>query len=324
MLSSKGIRHLSHGPFAAGTGLNFLHQHLYGNGVIFNKSFINGGTHKLAESIGNYCESKGVNIRTKSKVNSINIVNYRCDSVTLSTGENISAELFISGLDPQNTFNYLIGLDQLNPIFRTQLKNIKYRGSTARIHFALNTLPEIKGISENQMDTVFSISPSIEYIERASDSVKYGDISENPVLEFVIPTINYPNFAPTGKHVLSTTVQYAPYHLRNQHWSKELKEQLKNNVIRILETVIPGFSSIVDSSLVVTPVDLEHQFGLTEGNLNHGEMTLDQLMIMRPMLGYSHYNSPFENLFLCGSGTHPGGGLHGANGLNVAREILNK
>jgi phytoene dehydrogenase-like protein len=215
-----------------------------------------------------------------------------------------------------------VGPSKLNPSFITQLRNIKYRGSVARIHFALNALPEIKDVTEDQMGTVFSASPSIEYLERTSDSVKYGRLAEDPYVEFSIPSIINPEFAPDGKHVLSATVQYAPYHLRDQVWSSELNEQIKNNVVRVLDNYIPDFSSLIEVTLVLSPKDLEDKFGLTEGNLNHGEMTLDQFFFMRPTMSAAQYKSPIENLYLCGSGTHPGGGLHGTNGFNAAREIL--
>ena len=321
-VSTAGIHHLSFGPFAAGTGFNLLHQHVYGKCVFHNAHFVKGGTGQLANAVKLSAESANVEIRINTKVTSINVENGICSSVTLDGGETIYAEQIVSGLDPNNTFINLVGPSELNPSFFTQIRNIKFRGSTARIHFALNELPEIKGISKDSMGTVFSASPSIEYLERASDSVKYGQVAENPYVEFTIPSVLNPDFAPDGKHVLSATVQYVPYHLRDKNWSDELKSYLKNDVVRVLENYIPGFSSFVDSSVVLSPLDLENQFGLTEGNLNHGEMTLDQIMFMRPTLSAAQYKSPIENLYLCGPGTHPGGGLHGANGFNAAKEIL--
>ena len=321
-VSTAGIHHLSFGPFAAGTGFNLLHQHVYGKCVFHNAHFVKGGTGQLANAVKLSAESANVEIRINAKVTSINVENGICSSVTLDGGETIYAEQIVSGLDPNNTFINLVGPSELNPSFFTQIRNIKFRGSTARIHFALNELPEIKGISKDSMGTVFSASPSIEYLERASDSVKYGQVAENPYVEFTIPSVLNPDFAPDGKHVLSATVQYIPYHLRDKNWSDELKSYLKNDVVRVLENYIPGFSSFVDSSVVLAPLDLENQFGLTEGNLNHGEMTLDQIMFMRPTLSAAQYKSPIENLYLCGPGTHPGGGLHGANGFNAAKEIL--
>ena len=323
-VSTAGIHHLSFGPFSAATGYNLLHQHVHSGGMFHNAQFVKGGTSELVNALRAFAESANVEIRTHSKVSAINVENGICSGLSLDDGEILETNTVVSGLDPQNTFINLIGASKLNPNFHTQLRNIKYRGSAARIHFALNDLPKINGISEDQMDTVFSISPSIEYLERASDAVKYGRLAENPYVEFTIPSVPNPDFGSNGKHVLSATVKYAPYHLRNQNWSDELKEQLKNNVIRVLENYSPGFSSIIESSSVLSPVDLEKQFGLTEGNLNHGEMTLDQFFFMRPTMNSAQYKSPIENLYLCGPGTHPGGGLHGTNGFNAAREILKR
>ena len=321
-ISTAGIHHLSFGPFAAGTGYNLLHQHIHSNCVFHNGNFVKGGTGNLANALKLSAESSNVKIRTNTKVTSIEVKNGSCNGVILDGGETIQADQIVSGLDPNNTFFNLVGAPELNPSFATQVRNIKYRGSTARIHFALNNLPEIRGISEDKMETVFSICPTIEYLERASDSVKYGRISENPHVEFTIPSVINPDFAPEGKHVLSATIQYAPYHLRNLDWSNELKDQMKNNIVRVLENHITGFSGIIDSSFVLSPLDMENEFGLTEGNLNHGEMTLDQFFFMRPTMSSTQYKSPIEKLYLCGPGTHPGGGLHGTNGFNAAREIL--
>ncbi|MBT4660841.1 MAG: NAD(P)/FAD-dependent oxidoreductase [Candidatus Marinimicrobia bacterium] len=321
-ISMAGINHLSFGPFAAGTGYNLLHQHVHGKGVFHNTQFVKGGTGELAQVLASVAGSNNVEIRTGSKVKSIDVENGRCNGISLTGGESIQADRIVSGLDPKNTFMNLVGTSNLNPNFHTQLNNIRYRGSTARVHFALNKLPEINGILQDQMKTVFSVGPSIEYQERASDSVKYGTIAENPTIEFTIPSLINHEFAPDGKHVLSATVQYAPYHLRDQVWSSKLNEQLKNNVVRVLDNYIPDFSSLIETTSVLSPKDLENEFGLTEGNLNHGEMTLDQFFFMRPTMSTAQYKSPIENLYLCGPGTHPGGGLHGTNGFNSAREIL--
>ena len=321
-VSTAGIHHLSFGPFAAATGFNLLHQHVQSHGVFHHVNFVKGGTGELANAVKLSAESANIEIRTHAKVISINVENGICSGVTLDDGETIQADQIVSGLDPNNTFINLVGPSKLSPSFATQLRNIKYRGSTARIHFALNDLPEISGISEDQMGTVFSTSPSIEYLERAADAAKYGRIAEKPYVEFTIPSLINPDFAPDGKHVLSATVQYAPYHLRGQNWTDDLKDQCKNNVVATLENYIPGFSAQIKSSAVFSPLDLENKFGLTEGNLNHGEMTLDQFFFMRPTISSAQYKSPIENLYLCGPGTHPGGGIHGTNGFNAAQEIL--
>ena len=321
-VSAAGIHHITLGPFAAATGYNLLHQHVYSDCVFHNAHFVKGGTGNLAETLLKSAESAGVEIRTSSTVQSIDVANGVCSGVTLEGGETITAAKVVSGLDPTHTFIKLVGPAELNPSFFTQVRNIKYRGSAVRIHFALNSLPEIKGVSQDQMGTVFSVSPSIKYIERAADAAKYGRIAEDPYVEFTIPSLINPDFAPDGKHVLSATVQYAPYHLRGQNWTDDLKDQCKNNVVATLENYIPGFSAQIKSSAVFSPMDLENKFGLTEGNLNHGEMTLDQFFFMRPTISSAQYKSPIENLYLCGPGTHPGGGIHGTNGFNAAQEIL--
>ena len=321
-VASSGIHHLSFGPFAAGTGYNLLHQHVHANGVFHNAQFVNGGTEKFAIALKECALSYGTDIQVSRKVRSIDIHEHSCTGVTLEDGEQIIAKQIVSGLDPNNTFINLVGPSNISPDFKTQLNNIRYRGSTARIHFALKSLPKINGILEDQMKTVFSISPSIKYLEKASDAVKYGRLADNPYIEFVLPSMLNSNFAPKGKHVLSATVQYAPYHLRDSAWSDQLKDQLKTNIIDALEKVIPSFRSIIIDSCIISPLDMEKEFGLTEGNLTHGEMTLDQFMFMRPTISSSQYKTPINNLYLCGSGTHPGGGLHGTNGFNAAREIL--
>ena len=320
-ISTAGIHHLSLGPYAAGTGYNLLHQHLHSNRVFHNSLFIKGGSVELAYTLKKAAESYGVEVATNSKVKSIKTNQNSCSGVTLDNGEFINAKTVVSGLDPDNTFTNLVGSTNLDPNFLTQLQNIKYRGSTARIHFALNGLPKIEGIQTDQMGTIFSICPKIELLERASDAVKYGYISEKPYVEFNIPSILNPDFAPDGKHVLSATVQYAPYHLREREWNNETNSILEKNVIQVIQSVIPKFSSLIESSMVLSPLDLENKFGLKEGNLNHGEMTLDQLMFMRPTINSSQYSTPIENLFICGPGTHPGGGLHGTNGYNAAQKV---
>mgnify|MGYP001162254803 FL=1 len=323
-LSTAGINGLSYGPYASATGYNFLHQHLYSNGIIHNSNVISGGTGTLSGILKKILVEKNVEIRTSTKIKSIDIKNKSCEGVTTKDGEIILAEKVISGLDPTNTFINLIGIPNLDPNFHTQVRNIKYRGSTARVHFTLRDMPMIENITIDQMGTLFSICPSMEYLEKASDGVKYGYISKNPHVEFSIPSILNPQFSPEGKHVLSASVQYAPYHLRGKKWDTDSKEELKQSTIRVLERKIPNFSKLIDESMVLSPIDLEVEFGLTEGNINHSEMTLDQLLFMRPTVSSAQYTTPFHNLYLCGSGTHPGGGLHGMNGYNAAKKILSE
>ena len=321
-LSSAGISMINQGPFSAATGLNLLHQHIYSSGVFFNIKFLNGGLVNLAENIAQSSISNGAVIQTESSVKSIIIKNGVCTGVRLANGDELLSNKTLSGLDPTQTFIHLIGANNLDPSMYRQIKNIKYRGCVSRIHYALNTLPKITGVSTNKMNTIFSISPSIEYLERAYDASKYGQISKNPYITFNIPTINDSTFAGEGKHVLSATIQYTPYHLRNTLWTDKIKNDLIENVTNIIEQYIPNFSSSIESSVLFSPIDLEKKLGMTEGSINHGELTLDQFFFMRPTIALSQYDTPFKNLFLCGSSTHPGCGPNGSSGYNAAMEVL--
>ena len=162
----------------------------------------------------------------------------------------------------------------------------------------------------------------MEYLEHAYDDAKYGRVSENLCVEFTIPSITNANFSPTGKHVLSSTIQYVPYYLQNGNWNQELKDSIIENVTQILSKYIPCFADIIEESVIITPVDLEASLGHTEGNINHGEMTLDQFFFLRPTISTAQYRTSMKNLYLCGPGTHPGGGLHGCNAANAVSEII--
>jgi len=321
-IATSGIQHLSLGPYAAGTGYNLLHQNLYSDCGMHNALFIKGGTVELARILKNIAESYHVEVRTNSKVKSIEINQNVCNGIILENGDSIKTSSVVSGLDPNNTFVNLVGSSNLSPNFLTQINNIKYRGSTARVFFILKSLPKIEGVESDQMSANFSICPSMESLEKASDGVKYGKISDTPYVDFNIPSILNENFAVNNKHILAASVQYAPYHLRNQIWNDQVKSILKKNTIKVIEDIIPNFSTLIELSSVLSPQDIENEFGLKEGNLNHGEMTLDQFMFMRPTISASQYITPIKNLYLCGGGTHPGGGLHGANGYNAAKAIL--
>ena len=321
-LAASGITNITQGPFSAATVLNFIHHHVHANGKIHNAHFIKGGTHQFAKILSNILKEYGVTIQTNTTVKSINCKDDICSGITTSNDQTYNGKIILSGLDPTNTFFKLVGRKNISPTFKTQLNNIKYRGSTARLHFALKKCPNIPGISIDQHDTIFSINPSEEYLEHSYDDIKYGRISKNPYIEFSIPSLIHPNYAPNGKHVLSCTIQYIPYNLKNQNWNDKLKNEIINNVTNIIGKYIPNFSDLIINSKITTPKDLEKSLGLTEGNLNQGEMTLDQFFFMRPTISTSQYKTPFNNLYLCGCCTHPGGGLHGSNAVNAIREII--
>ena len=322
-LSAKGVLYINQGPYSAATTLNFLHQNIFSNGNIFNSLIMEGGIESFIQKIYDVAIKRGVTMMLNTHIKKINCKNDICIGVTTFDDKQYTAKNIISGIDPNNTFLKLIGSTNINPKFRRQLNNIKYVGSTARIHFALNNLPRIPGIKKEEMNAIFSINPSIEYIEKAHDDIKYGQYSKNPHMEFSFPSILNPDMAPLGKQVLSATVQHIPHKLKNATWNEKIKETISQKIILIIEKHIPNFSQYIEHSMLMTPIDFENAIGITEGNINHGEMTLDQFYFMRPTMSSAQYNTPIKNLFLCGPGTHPGGGLHGINALNAVKRILN-
>ena len=321
-LSTAGIRHLTQGPFSAGTGLNLLHKQVHSKGVFHNALLVKGGMNKLILALKSSAKTSGVAIRNGSSVRSINVSANICRGVTLENNQTIEADCVISGLDPRNTFLNLVGAQALNHQFQKQVSNIKFRGSTLRIHFLLNQLPNIKGVKEENMNAIFMIDPSLQYLEKAYDATKYGKIPEKPFIEFSFPSIDNEDLCDHGKQVLSATVQYVPFRLRGEEWNAAIEERIKQIVLSQLEIFIPGILSMIEYTVVNSPVRLEEQLGISEGNVNHGEMTLDQFFFMRPTVSAAQYKSPIQHLYLCGPGTHPGGGLHGANGFNAATEII--
>ena len=323
-LAVSGIKNITQGPFSAATGLNFLHHHINCKGHIHQNIFIDGGTYNLTKSLLNFLNINNVDVIKNTPIESIISSNNTASGIMLTNGKKITSNMIVSGLDPKNTFIDLIGLQKLEPSFQTQLNNIKYRGSVARIFFALKDLPNISGVKTEELSEIFSISPSIEYLEKAYDDAKYGKISSDPAIEFSIPSIRCPHFAPKNQHVLSATVQYAPYKLKNNSWNDSVKDNLIKSVTNILGNYITDFRNIILNTTLLTPKDLEEKIGLHEGSLNHGEMTLDQFLFMRPTISTAQYKTPIKNLYLCGSGTHPGGGAHGRNGINSALQILKR
>ena len=322
-LSARGVMHINQGPFAAATVLNFLHQHINSKGNIFASLNFEGGNETFIKMIQDEAINNGVSIKLNTEIKEINHVKGICSGVTTADGVHYKGKSIISSLDLDNTFNKLIGPTNLTPNFRRQINNVKYRGSTARMHFALNDLPEIPNIKTNDMEAILSISPSINYLEKAHDEIKYGNYSQNPHMDIAIPSIMNPSLAPTGKHVMSATVQHIPYKLKNKGWTNEVKDKISKNIIQTIEKYIPNFSTYIENSTLMTPHDFEDLIKIKEGSFHHGELSLDQFYFMRPTMETAQYSTPFKNLFLCGSGTHPGGGILGANAHNAVKKILN-
>lgn len=318
-LGASGVVGSHQGPRSGGTTLMMLYQQA---GGFLRTRFVLGGVGQLSSALAGVAQHNGAQIRTGAPVARILLQDGRATGVTLVDGQEFSARVVISNADPRRTFFSLVGPTNLEPRFMREVRNIIYRGSTAKVNLALAGLPRFNGQEdEAQLSGRIRISPSLEYLERAYDDAKYGRISVRPFLDAVIPTLTDPTLAPAGQHILSITMQYAPYELRQGDWQQE-RELLGDLVIETLTQYAPGLPELILHRQVLTPVDWAQTYGLTEGSIYHGQMGLDQLLVMRPVPGWSQYRTPIENLYLCGAGTHPGGGLTGAPGYNAAREVL--
>jgi phytoene dehydrogenase-like protein len=276
----------------------------------------------LSGVLADAAKAFGVEVRTNSLVDKIILENETASGVELSNGDRFSAKAIVSAANMNTTFLNLLDPDFLDQTFVRHLENIKYRGTSARVHFVLGELPSFRGLNgdvQNLLSGHIQISPTMTYLQRAYDPVKYGRWSETPYLDIFIPTMTDPSLTSDGSHLMSVTVKYAPYHLRDGDW-ESLGEDLARLVISQINEYAPGFEKLIKHQKVITPLDLERDYDLPEGNYAHGEMTLD--MWMRPVPGYGQYRSPIKNLYICGAATHPGGGVTGINGKNAAREIL--
>ena len=250
-------------------------------------------------------------------------------SVVLADGEEIATDAVVSGVDPKRTFFNLIDPSQLDPTFALRIRNIRAAGNVAKVNFALDDLPPFPALADavgpdgiqQALSGRIHIGHEIDYLERAFDASKYGEFSAAPHLDVTIPTLLDPSLAPEGKHVLSAYVQFAPFKLKEGNWHARRK-QLGDTVIKTLSVHSPKFAELIESIQVITPQDLETTYGFTGGHVFHGELALDQLFAMRPVLDWARYKTPIRGLFLCGSGTHPGNGLTGASGANASREII--
>jgi len=312
------------GPMGAGTVYTLLHHHVGASvGVIRPTRRVRGGIGRLSEALVAACAEAGAEVRTSAPVERIIVEDGRAVGAFVD-GAEIRAKRVVSSADPRRTFFELMEPRELSPAFARSVSNIRYRGVSAKIHLALRGLPDFTCMpgSAEHLNGVISISPSLEYVERAFDAAKYGRTSEHPCLEVSIPSLADSSVAPDGKHLMSIVLQYAPYTLREGTWDDVASERLADLAIETLARYAPNMPSLVEARHVMTPLDLEQTFGLSEGNVNHGEMALDQVLFMRPVPGASRYRTPIVGLYLCGAGAHPGGGVTGMPGFNAAREIL--
>ena len=243
--------------------------------------------------------------------------------VVLENGDEIYADVISSSVDPRLTFMKMVGAEHLPEDFVEDIRRYKFRGSSGKVNLALDALPDFKALpgAGPHLRGAVSISPSVDYMERAYDDAKYGRYSRRPYVDIVIPTLTDPSVAPPGKHVMSCFVQYAPYNLKEGTWD-EKREEFGDTVIDTIAEHAPNIKDIILHRQVLTPLDLEREFGLSEGNIFQGELTLEQLFFLRPAPGLAQNRSPIANLYMCGSATHPGGGIMGASGRNAALMIL--
>jgi len=324
-LATDGVIGANGGPRSPGTAYILLHHCMGGvNGHRGLWGFVRGGMGAVSNAIADSARASGAVIRTQAPVERILVENGRAAGVALANGEEIRAPIVASNLDPRRTFLKLLEETALPADFVAGIRRFRSEGTSLKINLALRGLPEFEafpGAPGPQHRATMHLCPSIEYVERAWDDAKYGRPSRYPLIEMTIPTMYDASLAPAGHHIMGIFLQYAPYTLRDSDWDTE-REPYADRVIDVIEEYCPNIRDIIVERQTLTPLDLERRFALTGGNIFHGEMSLDQMFVMRPLAGWARYRTPVKGLYLCGSGAHPGGGVMGAPGHNAAREIL--
>jgi len=324
-MSASGIIGTFLGIRSPGTAYVLLHHYMGEiDGAFRSWGFSRGGTGAISNAIAAAARELGVEIRTKAPVGQIVVKNGRAAGVVLQSGEEISATIVSSSVDPHLTFEKFMSPNELPADFLEGVRRYKFRGSSGKVNLALDALPNFTAIPGDgaHLRGAISISPSMEYMERAYDDAKYGNFSRRPYIDMVIPSLTDPSVAPAGKHVLSCFVQYAPYKLAHGTWDDQ-REAFGDNVIDTIAEYAPNIPDIVVGRQILTPLDLEREFGLTQGNIFQGELSLEQLFFLRPVAGWAYYRTPVDGLYMCGSATHPGGGIMGANG-RIASQVMLK
>ncbi len=310
------------GPRQQGTAFNFLHHQIgASNGALQTAGFVRGGSGALTQALSNAAKAHGAEIRTGTEVMKIMTKDGIASGVVLENGDEIRAPITVSNVDVKRTLLELVEPASFDPEFLLQIKNIRSRGTLAKINLALDALPNFGPPNQAALGGIIQVAPTLDYLERAADDAKYKRFSKRPFLQITIPSVADPSLAPAGKHVMSVWVQSAPYEIAQSSWNEQ-RQALCDTVIETIEEYAPGLGNIVLHRQVLTPLDLETIYGLTGGHPYHAEMALDQIFFMRPVPGWSRYHTPITNLYLCGSGTHPGGGITGLPGYYAAREIL--
>ena len=306
------------GPRSPNTILTYLYRLAGSHGTL---SMPAGGMGTVSNALAQSARDNGAIIRTGMRVTKIVIENGRAAGVETDSGESFSSWLVVSNADPKSTIMDLVSARNVETGFTRRVHQIRSKGNAAKLHLALDGLPDIGGIDKREYGDRFLIAPNHTYVERAFNFAKYGETSAQPVLEVTFPSFRDTTLAPTGKHVMSAIVQYAPYDLK-EGWSDKTRDAFTEVAIDKLAEYAPDIRSRITASEMLTPADIEQQFNITGGHWHHGELTLDQFMFTRPVGGAAQYAMPLDGLYLCGAGAHPGGGVSGAAGRNAARSIL--
>jgi phytoene dehydrogenase-like protein len=323
VIAARGIFGTFLGPWSAGSSLQLLIRAAGDSHPAGSTFFAAGGMGELTQAMASAAKAAGAEIRTAAEVIEIRVKDGVATGVLLSTGEEINARAVISNADPKRTLLKLTDPTHLSPDFVQKLQHYRGNGTVAKVNLALSALPAFTALKNGDGSALkgrIHIGPEIDYLERAFDESKYGNFSRQPYLEVAIPSLTDPTLAPSGKHVMSIYMQYAPYKLKGD-WEDQRKA-LGQTVVQTLAQYAPKLPEMILTHQIITPLDLEEVYGLTGGQIFHGDLALDQFFTMRPLLDWARYRTPIENLYLCGSGTHPGAGLTGGSGANAAREIL--
>jgi phytoene dehydrogenase-like protein len=328
--SASGIIGTFLGPRSPGTAYVLLHHYMGEiDGAFRAWGFQRGGTGAISESIASAARAHGAEIRCDAAVVRVLVKDGKTTGVALANGDEIAAPIVVSGLDPRRTFIDLVERKELPADLVAGIERYRFRGSSGKVNLALSGLPSFTALQRTG-DAAFerralrgaiSISPNLEYLERAYDDAKYGDFSRNPYMDIVIPSLIDPGMAPPGQHVMSCFVQYAPHNVTGG-WTDAKRDAFGDTVIKTLARYAPNIESLIVGKQVLTPADIERITGLSEGNIFGGELALEQLFFLRPTAHWAKYRTPIGGYWQCGAGTHPGGGIMGASGRLAALEIL--
>jgi phytoene dehydrogenase-like protein len=322
VLALDGVMGSYMGPRSPNTVFGYIYRQLGQVYGFTGPAQVKGGMGAVGAAFAAAAESCGVEIRTDCRVASIDLNADSAQGVTLTDGTTLTAATVVSNADPKTTFEKLVGFRHIEAGTTRRVSTIRMKGNAAKLHLALDGLPEFTGLSGDQLGQRLVIAPTMKYVEDAFNHAKYGEYSQAPAMDISIPTVNDPGLAPDGKHVLSATIQFAPYELR-AGWDSN-KATFEQLCIDVLAKYAPNIRSLITASELLTPADLEAEYNMYGGHWHHGEISLDQIMMMRPFPGATQYATPVDNLYLCSAGAHPGGGVMGLAGRNAAKEIIKR